>query len=873
MKKEVLIIILLSIVALAHGQGIVTGKVTDGTNVPIDAARVMLILPGDSSVVQTVSTDSAGCYTFNGVKRGNYALMAMSLGRKSAKKLVMVWNESTSRVNLTIDDGVQLQEVKITANGITVKGDTTTYVVGRFASGTERNLKDILGRLPNIQVDENTHAVTANGKHVNRILIENQDLFQGNTSVPMENISAEGVKKIDVIDNYSEYNIYEGFRTTNETVINVGVDDKARNKIKGEVEGHYGLTNKYRGRLNSLYLGRKAMFSGVLASNNVGEKQLTFQDIMQFNGGMKNILSGDDPIADITRLMEEYAAFTSNRKDIYRRNSNMASLSCIANPNNKLKVSVVGIYGYEDNHSRMERNYTYQSGLKYSDAVQESANPHNALVNVKLQYLVSKTFNIVYSGKQMLASKEQNHISITNNSPLNDHVTPEHFSTKNNMLFVKRWGKDNLSLMIDGNASLQRGAEHFLSSSTFYSPTVGLQDCYDYRTKVSRQEYVANLFYLHRIGSNNFLRLGTKGRLDKQHVKSRLDQENDYVGMDNHAHLKYLDWSFDAMIAKDRGNFTYSLTLRQLFQHATTDLQREFVTNNNSMFSPNIQLKYSFSPFHNLQLRYQYDSEELPLSSLLDYGLLNSYRQVTDSKVNRFFSRSHKASLVHILMFPYLGVNILNMASLEDTKDGLINEHSLDGIMYKITKCQGARSKMYSWMSSIEYKFIDLPLNARCNYSMNYGDLPVYEFGKRYDAKSNNQMFSLEFVTYYKKGFNGSLKWKMSKNSYCHIPLETSMTTHDLIGATNWHNKFIYIGVNARLSTYQQAEISRKNVYYGFELRYDISKRIMLKASGTDVLHLKERRQMTGSINSFYTIDSMISYMPGHLTAGVVIKY
>ncbi len=208
---------------LAHPQGTVSGKVYDADRNYLPSVPVYLLRqPGSGEALQTVVTDGQGSYHFERIPGGTYYLKATMFSSSSAERKIMLWNGSRLTVDLQIDQNLQLEQVEVVSTGITARGDTTTYIVNRFTSGSERNLEEVLQRLPGISVDKDSKQVTAGGKHVNRILLEGQDLFQGNTAIPLENLSAEGVRNVQIIDNYSEYNIYNGFNATGETVLNVG---------------------------------------------------------------------------------------------------------------------------------------------------------------------------------------------------------------------------------------------------------------------------------------------------------------------------------------------------------------------------------------------------------------------------------------------------------------------------------------------------------------------------------------------------------------------------------------------------------------------------------------------------------------------------
>ncbi|MDD7596128.1 MAG: hypothetical protein SPJ90_00025 [Prevotella sp.] len=62
-------------------------------------------------------------------------------------------------------------------------------------------------------------------------------------------------------------------------------------------------------------------------------------------------------------------------------------------------------------------------------------------------------------------------------------------------------------------------------------------------------------------------------------------------------------------------------------------------------------------------------------------------------------------------------------------------------------------------------------------------------------------------------------------------------------------------------------------MYYGVELRYQLNGRVLLKLNGVDVMHLKNRQQMTGSTTEYNTVNSLTDYMPGYIMAGLSVKY
>ena len=872
MKWILVLTIVLCSYSPAYGQGTVSGRVFDKDSMAVAAATVYLLHQADSGMVMKTLTDDAGHYAFRAVPEGSYLVRANVMGRQSTMKKLMIWDGSRVKADLRMEESVLLSEVKVVSTGISVNGDTTTYAVNRFTSGSERNLREVLDRLPNINVDKNGNSVTANGKHVSRVLLEGQDLFQGNVSIPLENISADGVRTVDIIDNYSEYDIFNGFRTTDETVLNVGMDEKSKNRLKGELEGHGGVMNKYEAKDASLYIGRKYMLSGIIASNNTGKRLLNFRDILNFSGGLNNLLSGENPVEELTRKVEAYAAFTDSRRDMTRRENSMAALNFMANPSPKVRLTIGVIYGYDHYRSRNESRYEYASGFNYDKMSTEKSGQHNGLLNIKLAYTPSKDLSMIYSGNMLVAAQERKSEHLLDRDSISFREKPATSYLKNNLLVARRFGQDVLSLSLDYSRSHRERPSTYASSYEAAESPLGM-NLYGYTHKNDNDTYAAQLFYLHRLSNNYYLRLALKAEQDRQRFFTGMEAPAMTTDYDNDASLDYTTYYGEVMGGKDKGDLTLSLRLRYMHTHASTNIRRDFRRTAWNGLSPMLQVKYQFTPYHYLMANYEYALRRNAIASLIDGLWLESYDRVTGSEVDRFFSASHKVSLSHLLMLPYAGVNLMTMASYENAGDAIADAYTLEGYVNKTEKRPCSGSERLTLTSMAEYKFLFMPLNARCQLGYVHADNPIYYGETLYAATSDNLSLRLQLVTFHKRGFNGDLSWTLSTQSYEGVPMANRLTTNELSGLLSWQDGKLYAAIDARLNTYHLGQAKERNLYYGFDLRYDLTDNITLRLRGMDVAHLRERRQMTGNVTAYYSVNSITRYMPGYVMAGISVRY
>lgn len=550
----------------ASGQSILTGHVYDVDSVAVEGAMINLLWASDSSLVATALSDSTGKYGFERVRNGSYLVLASFFGGEPIVKKVVLWSSNPIIVDFAIRAPLQLTESRVVSDGIRISGDTTSYTVGHFATGAERNLKDILERLPRVEVNVETNTVLANGKYVNRILIENQDLFQGNRSLPLKHLSAGGIKRIDIIDNYVEYDIYEGFRTSDETVISLQMDEKSKNKIRGEAEITGGVFNRFSLRGSSLYMGRKMMGSGILALNNVGEQLLRFQDIIQFNGGYGNALKGNDPMENTLKLMETYAVFTNNRKDVFKRESGMTALHLTAAPHSKLKIALNGIYGFENSASRREQHISYLSGPQFDDLLSDQTRHHHVLFNLKLHYTPSQDFNVIYTGNLLYSARQKQGVRSLGNTTAVFEDHPMALHGNNQLLLVKRFGKSTMNLSVDYRNQGTESNEIVSSDSSYYDPSMQLAERYQYFVSDKEDGYRFHLFFLTRIKGPYYMQTGVQMQRNEQQFESRLLQDRINERFDNMEKIRYANYFADYLFGKDLGRLTFDARLRFALQ-------------------------------------------------------------------------------------------------------------------------------------------------------------------------------------------------------------------------------------------------------------------------------------------------------------------
>jgi len=220
--RLLLVLFLSNTVLYLFPQSAISGRVSDNENEAIEFALVALKQVNDSSVVAYTITDESGRYTLKINKQGDFLVHVSYLGYTTQIKQITL-SEDTNVTDFDFimsPDVISLQEIVVKGRktGILFDNDTIRYDIQSFKDGSEVVLGDVLNKLPGIEVDEKG-AVKAQGKQVDKILLNGQDFFQGNTQMATKNLAADIAESVEVLNNYSEYSILSGFQSHENTVI------------------------------------------------------------------------------------------------------------------------------------------------------------------------------------------------------------------------------------------------------------------------------------------------------------------------------------------------------------------------------------------------------------------------------------------------------------------------------------------------------------------------------------------------------------------------------------------------------------------------------------------------------------------------------
>ena len=135
-----------------------------------------------------------------------------------------------------------LREVIVRAPPVRMRGDTLSYDLRAFASENDRSLRDALKRLPGVEVEESGR-IKYLGKAISNFYIEGLDLLGGKYNLATENIPADYVSAVEVLNHHNASKIARGDVSDN-VAVNIRLAEKAKLRPFGTYEATGGLSEE-----------------------------------------------------------------------------------------------------------------------------------------------------------------------------------------------------------------------------------------------------------------------------------------------------------------------------------------------------------------------------------------------------------------------------------------------------------------------------------------------------------------------------------------------------------------------------------------------------------------------------------------------------
>lgn len=234
--------------AQAQSTKVVQGFLRDSLSRPVAGASVQYIVGTD-----TLKTSSSvgGIYTFSNASDKPFKIRVSSLGFEPFEKgyTFAAVQDNRMLVPNIILQGIPNMLEEVVVNGVVtvqVKGDTVEYSTRGLKLREGSVAEDALKKLQGVEVDKDG-TVTAQGEQVTRVRINGKDFFGGDVKTATQNLPANIIEKIKVVDDFGDMANLTGNKSGESTkVIDIQIDPKYNKGYAGMLRVGGGTEERYQ---------------------------------------------------------------------------------------------------------------------------------------------------------------------------------------------------------------------------------------------------------------------------------------------------------------------------------------------------------------------------------------------------------------------------------------------------------------------------------------------------------------------------------------------------------------------------------------------------------------------------------------------------
>lgn len=762
-----ILLFLNSLVAFSQGH-VFTGVVSDDASKPLESANVIAKPIQEKASLKFAVADNKGRYKLELEKNVAYEITVSYIGYIEEVFILESSSEIIAHDFHLKETGENLKEIVIKHEfkPIIVKKDTLVFDVNSFANGNERKMKEILEKLPGVEVDKKG-IVTVQGKKVTKMLVEGKSFFGGGSRLAVENIPADALDKIEVIDHFNEVGFMKQVSDSDDLAMNVKLKEDKKKFVFGDVEAgaEVGAGNNgfYLAHIALFYYSPKTNVSFIGDANTIGKSTFTFDDLMRFGGGVSSFLSGRKSLSNLS-------SFSNDNTDVLKNKSQFGAFNFSHDLSAKLSVSGFGIFSKALMTSRIENNIEYLSNTAIAFEDKDRNAKNRAVLgvgNVKLDYSPSNKEKWYYNGQYQSSTNDlESVLNSTTNLGISTFETinkADNISVKQYVEWHKSYNNSNTTTFVINQAYNKiTPINNWFTNEPFLQGLIPLEkdDNYTLNQIKKTEANSIDMLFKHYWIINNANHLYTVAGNNHEYSAFQTSEKqiltdgsiNDFSdkGFGNNIKYKlndaYIGLEYKFRIGKwvnKPGLYFHGYNL-----NAIQNDNDHTVTK--TLFQPQWNSDYEFNKSETLSFTYKLENRFPEVNQLADKYTLEFYNTVFKGNALLENEKYHTANLRYSKMNSYRGIIWNAMLNYSKKTKVIRNEVELDGINQFNTPVMTDNPEtnigFNGSFSKRIYRF-NLKLNTRLSwfeYSQKLNNITTIN-------KRDSQDIGLVFKTAYKK--------------------------------------------------------------------------------------------------------------------------
>ena len=760
----------------------VSGNVKDTLNVPLENTNVLAIPLSQNSKIKFSITDANGKYQLKLTKDQTYSIEISYLGYQKITDTLTL-NQDTIKNYVLIPSNQSLEEIIITERiPVKVREDTITYRVDKFTDGRERKLRDVLKKLPGIEIDRDGNA-TVNGKAVTKLLVDGKEFFTGDEKLGVNNIPADVIDEVVALDNYNEVAFLKGLSDSEQLALNIKLKDGKKKFAFGDIEAGGGIEDRYVIHPTLFYYSPKTSVNVIGDFNNTGEKEFTVQDYLNFEGGFSRF--GEDPAAYFNLFRDDFARFLQQQDFVFNRN-NFGALSLSQELTQTIRLDAYSIVSANTLETQVENDLIYLT--ETSPDENRITTQDNSLVfsinKLQLRHSGSNNLDIKYEAflKTNTADGVTNLLSqtIEDTTSVNTVSQPESIDFTQKLAINKQFSRKHTSSFTTSYKwAVNENTNNYLFNQAVFSNQIPFIDQgtsffnLDQTTENRISDLKVNLkhyWVLHRF--HHIYPEAGVNILNQEYdtTDSQLvdNGENSFfnAGFNNEVVFDLVE-SYAGLTYKAKaGQFIFKPALfYHYYDWSISQFNTQLRDSGKPVLLPRVDIDWEIKSSEKLRFRYRFSSQFAEASQLANRLRLTSFNRLFTGNQDLENQLSQRVSLSYSKFSLFKGIFFNAGVSYSNRPRTIRNTTVIDGIdQINTLFLSTLPENTYSINAAFTKQLDKYRLTASGNTS--FSDYSRIINDGQQDFNANVYTYSLSGKTSYDKGLNFELGLRQSFNSF-----------------------------------------------------------------------------------------------------------
>lgn len=756
-------------------QFVVSGIIKSTENKTLSSSVVLKDAQGN--IVAFSNTGNNGQYKIKFNKIGKYTLSAASLSYSTEEKEIIL-SENKKEQNFDFElryNEKEISEVIVTGNRpISIKKDTIIYDVKSFLKGNEQVVEDILKNLPGIDVDR-SGKVSYNGKEVENIMIEGDDMFGKTYTTLSKNMPSRPIDKVELYQKYSKNRLLKGIEESEKVALNLKLKEDAKNIWFGKLEtsATVATEERYDASINVMNFSKKTKHYFLGNYNNLGYDKSGGESFSYSASAIDDYQLGNYERSN-TLISTSNSGLNFSTDKYNFNNQKYLSLNSVFNPSKKLNIKNKGFVQWDkskfyrnsiDNYFLEENSFTNKEDYKEENPVFKFNEKVDITYNISSDKMLetSTLFNI--------GEKENNNYLVFNNLNINTFNKTKNVLFNQNITYTHKIGNQQV-LVLKTNYKTETSPQNYKDGSFIYQsvfPDYPTTDNQQQKSNDKMQFAGLNAHYYNRLRNNDLfeLELGNEFRIDdfyshyflKSGTSILANPEDFQNNLSFNTNNLFLNSSYNKQIKKLK--LGAKIELHQINNYLKNKTENKVNKQNYFYVNPSLVAQYQINDKNKISANYSLNRTNYGIMNLYSNYALLGFRSFNSGLDNIAQANSSNASLVYSLgnfsdkFFGFINVGY-------NKNDKYISSRSNISQNFNLTESYMAKNKKSFYVNGQVNKYTNLiSSNIKINFGYNQSNYQNYvNSSEERKIVSKNYNYGMEV----RSGFSGFFNYHIGTN-------------------------------------------------------------------------------------------------------------